>query len=222
MLSLYQIGALTNIQWQVDGTLATFLDKMAIFAQGGTVIDMAEWLQLYTFDTIGGLLRYGLSKSHPPKTSLISSQFGKPFGFLEKGVDIADMIATSHSYSRYSAVMGVFSEWHPTIFRLLQMMAPRGEVGIGYIYEFAGRCIAEWNQRSGNEKSVAEEGTEGGDSLDSDFLGSLLSKHRRNPDNFTVDDALPPRHSPCARWWGDNGYRTKCHHVFPLRASTSP
>lgn len=62
-------------------------------------------------------------------------------------------------------------------------------MGISYIYEFAGRCIAEWNQRSGNEKSVAEERTYGGDSLDSDFLGSLLSKHRRNPDNFTVDDA---------------------------------
>ena len=54
VLPLYQIGALANIQWQVDGTLAIFLDKMAIFAQEGTVIDMTEWLQLYTFDTIGG------------------------------------------------------------------------------------------------------------------------------------------------------------------------
>jgi hypothetical protein len=52
---MYQIGALVNVEWQIDSTTDTFMDEMANFAREGKVIDMSEWIQYYTFDAIGAL-----------------------------------------------------------------------------------------------------------------------------------------------------------------------
>ena len=53
--SLYQMGALTNIQYQVDNTSAIFMQKLADFADQGKIIDMAQWLQYYAFDAVSSL-----------------------------------------------------------------------------------------------------------------------------------------------------------------------
>lgn len=55
VLPLYQVKALTNIEFQVDSTVNIFLAKMETFARSGTVIDMTRWLHFYTFDTTGAL-----------------------------------------------------------------------------------------------------------------------------------------------------------------------
>ena len=85
--------------------------------------------------------------------------------------------------------MGVFGEWHSFVFRILQLMAPKGEVGIAYIYSFTAKAIAQWKNRSDKEHALDEEQTEGGSLLQTDYLGSLLAKHRRDPQRFKVDDA---------------------------------
>ena len=85
--------------------------------------------------------------------------------------------------------MGVFNELHPYVFRVLQLLAPKGEVGIAAVYAFAAKRIAEWNCRSENEKTLSVEQSKGGEVLKTDYLTSLLAKHRRTPDHFSVDDA---------------------------------
>ena len=85
--------------------------------------------------------------------------------------------------------MGVFNELHPYVFRLLQFLAPKGEVGIAAVYAFAAKRISEWNRRSESEKALSVEQNQGGEVLKTDYLTSLLAKHRRTPDNFSVDDA---------------------------------
>ena len=52
---LYQLGALTNIEFQVDNMISVFLAKMEEFASSETVIDMAKWLHFYAFDCTGAL-----------------------------------------------------------------------------------------------------------------------------------------------------------------------
>jgi len=99
------------------------------------------------------------------------------------------MMSITHGCSRYGAVMGVFSEWHPVVFRMLQYLAPKGEVGIAYIYNFAADAVAEWNQRSEEDKFLHEQKSQGGAMLETDYLGSLLAKHRKTPATFGVDDA---------------------------------
>ena len=53
--ALYQMGALTNIQYQVDNTSTVFIEKLAEFADQGKTIDMARWLQYYAFDAVSCL-----------------------------------------------------------------------------------------------------------------------------------------------------------------------
>ena len=84
--------------------------------------------------------------------------------------------------------MGVFHEWNPLIFRLLQLFGPKGAVGIAYVEQFTTKAIEQWSQQSEREKQIREEEGEGGDSLTTDILGSLLAKHRSSPEKFTIAD----------------------------------
>ena len=84
--------------------------------------------------------------------------------------------------------MGVFNEWHPFAFRLLQMIAPKGKVGIAYIYQFAAEAVAQWNQRSEEEKFIDDEESEGGEILKTDYMSLLIAKQRRT-EGFEIDDA---------------------------------
>jgi cytochrome P450 len=98
------------------------------------------------------------------------------------------MISIIHNVVRYSAAMGVFSEWHPFIMRVMQYFSRQGEVGIQYLYKFVADSIADWNASSKEDRFLQEEKIEGGALLETDFLGSMLAKHRRNPEMFKVED----------------------------------
>lgn len=98
-------------------------------------------------------------------------------------------MTTIHGFSRYGSIMGVFGEWHATAWRLLQFMAPTGAAGIAHIYDFAGKAMTEWHQRSEAEKSLHQQKGQEEDSLETNFLDSLLAKHQKNPDTFSIDDA---------------------------------
>ncbi|KAK4690313.1 hypothetical protein P7C71_g6448, partial [Lecanoromycetidae sp. Uapishka_2] len=168
--ALYQMSALQNIEYQVDSTISTLSSKLTSFSQSSQPIDLAKWLQFFAFDTIGAIT------------------FDKPIGFLEKGTDLADIQETIHTYSRYGGVMGVLGEWHPFVFALLQLIAPKGEVGLAYVMAFADRCMADWNaSHTETEKKVNEDRTDGGEILQTDFMSSFLAKTRRDP-RFTVED----------------------------------
>ena len=65
---------------------------------------------------------------------------------------------------------------------------PKGEVGIAYIYQFALETVAQWNQRSEKEKPIDDEKNEGGETLKTDYMTSLVAKQRRS-EGFEIDDA---------------------------------
>ena len=108
---------------------------------------------------------------------------------MEKETDVCDIISVAHTTSRYGVTVGIFSEWHPALFRMLQWISPKGNYGIAYLHSFAKQAVAERSQRSEKEKSLSDKKSQGGDVLESDYLGTFLAKARRNPDAFTVDDA---------------------------------
>ena len=96
-------------------------------------------------------------------------------------------MATLEGYSRYAAAIGVISEWHPVVWRLLQSLGNTKAAGLAHIYQFIDEVIAEWHQRS-QDKSVDEQKIQGEEPLGTDILSSLLSKHRQNPAAFSIDD----------------------------------
>lgn len=169
--SLYQNSALVNIEYQVDGATNEFVERLSEFAKEGKTIDMSDWLKYYAFDAVGSL------------------SFGKPFGFLQKGTDIAGILETIHSYAFYGMVAGIYHEWHPTTYKLWQWLAPKERGGgIAHIMQFAGQTMDDWNQRLESEKAKEEEETDGGELLYTNQTGSLLAKVRRNPEGFKIED----------------------------------
>ena len=104
-------------------------------------------------------------------------QFGKTFGFLQTGGDIGRVMETIHNFSRYGAVVGVVAEWHPIIFKIMSALTLKKDVGIAYLIKFSTRIIAECEK----DEHVYEEG-------EKNISSSLLAKHRREPDSFTMKD----------------------------------
>lgn len=190
--SLYQTSALVNIEYQVDGATEEFVEKLWEFADKENTIDMSDWLKYFAFDAVGSLS----VSSEPLKmqcdgvlTSCV--QFGKPFGFLQKGTDIAGILETIHSYAFYGMVVGIYHEWHPIAYKVWQWLAPKERGGgVAHIMQFAGQSIDDWNQRLELEKAKDEEKTEGGDLLHTSQMGSLLAKVRRHPESFKTEDVF--------------------------------
>ncbi|KAL9593643.1 MAG: hypothetical protein Q9219_007459, partial [cf. Caloplaca sp. 3 TL-2023] len=175
--SLYSISSLKNIEEKIDQVTSTFMQILTTKCSDKAPVDMGKWLQYYAFDSVGSLT------------------FGKPFGFLSEDRDIADIISITHGYARYGAVVGVFSEWHPFIFRLLNALAPSGNVGLAYIIQFTANAIKDWDARSNAEKLHEAQRSESGTTLHSDFLATWLAKNSRDPEKFPIGDvyyhALP-------------------------------
>ena len=85
---------------------------------------------------------------------------------------------TIHGSSRYGAILGVYHEWHPIAFRLLQLIGASGSVGISPIYQLAGKAVAEWEQRQNKDKELNT----------NHILGALLLRYKENPSDFSIDD----------------------------------
>ena len=95
-------------------------------------------------------------------------------------------MATIHNYSRYGTIIGPCWQWHPLVFQLLQLTAPSGAVGIAYIQQFAAMTmdsIQKENKLAGYDEKIGE-----GEALRSDYMSSLLARHRRDPAAFKIDD----------------------------------
>ena len=99
------------------------------------------------------------------------------FGFLETGQDIGDIMKTIHSYSRYGALVGVFAEWHPIVFKIITALASGRDVGMAYLIKFTTQAIAELGEK-GHDCKEGE----------TDLLSSLLAKHQKDPEGFTIGD----------------------------------
>lgn len=117
-----------------------------------------------------------LDISHYILGSLTFLKLGKAFGFLGKGSDISGIMPAIHEFARYGAVIGVLHEWHPMIFRLLQMIAPSGSQGLAYIAQFTAQAIAECSQRA------TPHDTHG------NLLSSMYAMHQKDPEAFKLQD----------------------------------
>ena len=107
-------------------------------------------------------------------------KLGKPFGLLHNGGDIAGLMAAIQRYSRYGAIVGVYPELHPSIFRFLSFMTPKGAHGLAYLANFMNSAIDE-------EASFHSKTTESHDSR-AHLVSMLFAMHQADPTNFSQDD----------------------------------
>lgn len=82
-------------------------------------------------------------------------------------------MAAVQRYSRYGAIVGVYPELHPFVFRLASLVTGKGTYGLGYLVQFMNAAIEA-------------EGTEKGSRItEHHFVIMLYAMHSKSPPNFT-------------------------------------
>lgn len=70
----YSLTTLLSNEQAVDSCTQLLISQLTGYADGNTLVDFGEWIQFYTFDTVGELT------------------FGSKLGFLDVGADVDGMI----------------------------------------------------------------------------------------------------------------------------------
>ena len=85
-------------------------------------------------------------------------------------------MAALQRYSRYGAIVGVYPELHPLVFRLASLLTGKGTYGLGYLVQFMNAAI----EAEGTEKRFSN--------TEHHFVSILYAIHSMSPQNFTQDD----------------------------------
>lgn len=99
------------------------------FAQTKTAMDFGPWSQYYAYDVVSELA------------------FGKPFGFVKNGSDVAGLIKSLHVAMPFAGILQRIPEISdilglPILNKLLQPK-PTDKIGVGAIMGFRNKLIRE-------------------------------------------------------------------------------
>ncbi|GME52508.1 Cytochrome P450 [Neofusicoccum parvum] len=158
--SLYSMSALLKMEQPVNECIEIFEQRLREMASSGREMDLQWWMQCYAFDVIAAV------------------SVAKRFGFLDAGEDGLELISTLDGFLWYAAHVGVYSEFHRTIFRISQRL---GKHGLAKTMEFTIKQVTErLNDNKDPEKRVEGQ----------DFLAKLLRLHEEEPRNVQMADVL--------------------------------
>ncbi|VTO81718.1 unnamed protein product [Fusarium graminearum] len=161
--STYAMSALIGYESYVDECAELFSCRLAELSQGGTSVNIAHWLQCYAFDVIASIT------------------YSKRLGFLDQGEDIAGLMQTLKSSISFATLVGIYSRWHPILFRLVSLVPGSGSNGFLHVERFTRSCI---NDCKANPRAVHDDHEKSSDSGIS-FLHKFLDKHQKDPEKFT-------------------------------------
>ncbi|KAJ5523622.1 hypothetical protein N7513_013166 [Penicillium frequentans] len=154
--------SLVAMEAYVSECTSVLFQRLSELAASAQTFDLQHWMQYYAFDAIGSIT------------------LQKRFGFLDVGTDQNGLIAALHSYLVYSARVGVYSEWHPLLSKLVTLLPMSG---ISHLQAFAEQQISTASNNLGHEKDVSINVGQGGS-----FLTRLLKMHSDNPSKLTKAD----------------------------------
>ncbi|KAK5058837.1 hypothetical protein LTR84_011101 [Exophiala bonariae] len=159
--NLYSMTTLLSLEGFVTEAAGHMVSKFEGFAKTGVNVNMQEWAQYWAFDVIG----------------LIT--LAKEFGFLDKGADQGGLLGALHVYLLHCANVGIYSEWHPLVTKLEQLLPGPG---MSYLINFTQTQIAERVNATKGDSRASITGN--------DFLTRLLKMHADAPDKFTMADVM--------------------------------
>ncbi|EXK46257.1 hypothetical protein FOMG_04463 [Fusarium oxysporum f. sp. melonis 26406] len=157
----YSMTNLVQLEPFIDKCSAVLRDRLEEFARSGTSVEISHWMQCYAFDVIGMMT------------------LGKRFGFLDSGEDIQGIMSSLSQYLVYCANVGVFPEWHKTLFR--RQMRSKTVSGLTHIRGFANAQLEEKREKVKADDvphpNVAE-----------DFITKFLRVQAQDPAKITNAD----------------------------------
>ncbi|KAJ5805942.1 uncharacterized protein N7503_003544, partial [Penicillium pulvis] len=160
--ALYSMTSLVAMEAYVSECTSVLFQRLSELAASAQTFDLQQWMQYYAFDVIGSIT------------------LQKRFGFLDAGADQNGLIAALHSYLVYSARVGVYSEWHPLLSKLV-MLLPMS--GISHLQAFAEQQISTASNNLGHGRDDSVKVGQGGS-----FLTRLLKMHSDDPSKMSKAD----------------------------------
>jgi cytochrome P450 len=165
--SMYSMSSLVNYEGYVDSCADIFGKRLTEFAAGRQTIDMAHWFQCYAFDVIGDIT------------------YSQRFGFLDKGEDIEGLLKALHSVLKYGALVGIYAEWHPWLFKISNWLGFGGGEGRVMLMKYVNARIKQRKEEKQSGHRV-EKTTEKDENAPMDFLEKLLTANEHDPDKVTA------------------------------------
>ncbi|RSL82330.1 hypothetical protein CEP51_005253 [Fusarium floridanum] len=154
--------SLVQVEPFVDDCTALLIQKMNEFASSGSSVDIAHWMQCFAFDVIGKIT------------------VGERFGFLDSGHDVQGVMASLSDYLDYCARVGIFPEWHKTLYRRLKQSKKLS--GVLNVRKFAVTQLqAKYGKLESDEKKADPK-------TPADFITKFLRIHNQEPTKITKDD----------------------------------
>ncbi|RTE73715.1 hypothetical protein BHE90_011852 [Fusarium euwallaceae] len=154
--------SLVQVEPFVDDCTALLIQKMNEFASSGSSVDIAHWMQCFAFDVIGKIT------------------VGERFGFLDSGHDVQRVMASLSDYLDYCARVGIFPEWHKTLYRRLKQSKKLS--GILNVRKFAATQLQAKYGKLESDKEKTDPKTP------ADFITKFLRVHNQEPAKITKDD----------------------------------
>ncbi|KAJ5731666.1 uncharacterized protein N7483_006174 [Penicillium malachiteum] len=160
--SLYSMSSLVSYEPFVDRCIDIFFARLDEFATKKQSFNLGHWFQCYAFDVIGDIT------------------FGQRFGFLDRGEDIDGAISAVHNVMMYSALIGVYPEWHPLLFEPMSKLKSSGAAGRAYISKFVLEKISiqEHERKNTNDAMTETTGPQ-------NFLSKMMQARDQNPEKIT-------------------------------------
>ncbi|VUC25700.1 unnamed protein product [Clonostachys rosea] len=153
----YSMTNLVRLESFVDKCTEILGLRLDEFAKAGIRIDVSHWMQCYAFDV------------------------GERFGFLDMGEDIQGIMSSLTDYLLYCARVGIFPEWHRTLFR--RQMKSSKLAGLAHIRKFAESQLEhKYNQTSTKGESDS--------SMPIDMITKFLRIHDQDPSKINKDEIL--------------------------------
>ncbi|UPK97402.1 hypothetical protein LCI18_008337 [Fusarium solani-melongenae] len=159
--SAYSMTSLVQVEPFVDECTALLIQKMDEFASSGASVDIAHWMQCFAFDVIGKMT------------------VGERFGFLDSGEDVQGVMASLSDYLDYCARVGIFPEWHKTLYNRLKQS--KKLTGVLNVRKFA---VTQLQAKYGKLESDEEKA----DTKPTDFITKFLRIHNQEPSKISKDD----------------------------------
>ena len=173
------MSSLLRAESYVSESGQVLLRRFGQLADRGTTIDLQLWMQFFAFDVIALItVSSGTAYATPHRLAFADQrlQLDKSFGFVESGTDSYGLLDALHSYLVYCANVGVYSEWHWHIRKVMSFLPAKGSAFLGHF------CRSQIQARK------AESTTEKASKMRNDFLSQLLEMRETSPQTITDMD----------------------------------
>ncbi|KAF2731316.1 putative P450 monooxygenase [Polyplosphaeria fusca] len=166
--NLYAMSSVVSYEKYVDDCTEIFESRLREIAHQGQAVDMGHWIQCWAFDVIGDIT------------------YGKRFGFLDKGEDVAYTMRGIYRRAIYSTLVGVYAWAHPYVYPIMERIPSSGPVAYKYLIGFASSVLRERKmERAAREAQGKPAAEEKGDGEAEDFIDKMLDMQRDQKKGIT-------------------------------------